>query len=439
MNRLSAIKSLSVVILNLLVLLLPCGASAFSGSGKPFPAFVCGGHNQVAVMFVGHGEPPTFEEGNVPTYFWDGTPFGPHGVELGVPEQYQLTEWGAAFEEIATALAYQFGDYNGNGIRYEVLPFPMGDVPPFFTFEAFISMVEAEYMALGNYSPHSDMLREHVDNTRVGIMGCNIDMYLALLDDYPRIPDVLHEIAQNPRYKRVVVAPLLLSRSSHSQEVEEIAHEWVAKERPMEVVYLEPLFEIPFARRRIVSAVAEMAKLVRESVPASIPDDKIGVVVGAHGTPYKPPYPEFGWEEGDLYSRLPLFEEDFLEAISNELPWELRNGRMSFSHPTIEESLAAFEADGKTHAILVPSVFKTPSIHTMWDLGIAAVGRPVLPSEGVVSFTRPSGMTVWFTSKGIADEEPGRELLRSSMRFVAESGLLELFENNREQHPRRDR
>ena len=41
-------------------------------------------------------------------------------------------------------------------------------------------------------------------------------------------------------------------------------------------------------------------------------------------------------------------------------------------------------------------------------------------------------MTVWFSANGIADQNPGKRLLRNSMRFVSETGLLELFETKRE-------
>jgi hypothetical protein len=59
----------------------------------------------------------------------------------------------------------------GSGIYHEVASFPMGDVPPFFTWPAFIGKSQAKYAAIGNYSPHNDMLIEHVENTRVGITG----------------------------------------------------------------------------------------------------------------------------------------------------------------------------------------------------------------------------------------------------------------------------
>ena len=71
-------------------------------------------------MFVGHGEPETAEDGDIPIVNADGSPFGPHGVELGVPEAYQYTEWAAAYEEIATAIAYIFGDINNNCVVHEV-------------------------------------------------------------------------------------------------------------------------------------------------------------------------------------------------------------------------------------------------------------------------------------------------------------------------------
>ena len=71
----------------------------------------------------------------------------------------------------------------------------------------------------------------------------------------------------------------------------------------------------------------------------------------------------------------------------------------------IEDALADFEVDGFTHIVVVPSAFPTTAIHTTWDVANAAVGRAVLPEEGVVMQTRPSGMNVYYSSEGIADIE----------------------------------
>ena len=83
------------------------------------------GKRRIALMYVGHGEPAMVEDGFKPLSFPDGSLFGPHAVELGVPEEFQYTEWAAAYEEIATAIAYIFGDTNGNGIIHEVAIVPI--------------------------------------------------------------------------------------------------------------------------------------------------------------------------------------------------------------------------------------------------------------------------------------------------------------------------
>ena len=41
--------------------------------------------DRVAVLYVCHGEPAVFENGDVPIRFPDGSEFGPHGAEIGVP------------------------------------------------------------------------------------------------------------------------------------------------------------------------------------------------------------------------------------------------------------------------------------------------------------------------------------------------------------------
>ncbi len=163
-----------------------------------------------------------------------------------------------------------------------------------------------------------------------------------------------------------------------------------------------------------------------------MPDEHIGVILAAHGTPYVPPYPEFGWQEGDIFSKLTLTEGDFHADIASAIPWPIRTGRMSYGEPTIEQSLAEFENDGKKHVIVVPSAFPTAAIHTMWDIAEPSVGRPLNPAEGIVQHERDSGLMVHYTSQGYADVEPGKSDLRDGLRFVAEMGLLELFERNRD-------
>jgi hypothetical protein len=74
--------------------------------------------DKIALLFVGHGEPATAADGDVPITLADGTPFGPHAASLGVPPEAQYTEWAAAYEEIATAMTYIFDDLNGNGVPH---------------------------------------------------------------------------------------------------------------------------------------------------------------------------------------------------------------------------------------------------------------------------------------------------------------------------------
>ena len=230
---------------------------------------------RIALMFVGHGEPAAVEDGDVPIVFPDGSPFGPHGAEAGVPEAYQHTEWAAAYEEIATALTYIFGDMNGNGIEHEVAVIPEGDVPDFFTWEIFHATIYRNYELTGNYSPHNDSLREHVSSLTIGVRGAQIDVYLALLDDVPRIPDVVHEIA-NGSYDELVVVPMLVSNSTHTDEItgqmEDVSH----LTGDMEVLVTEPFFEVPYMRKSLGDGIVAMAHHLRKSVPSEVEDHNIG-------------------------------------------------------------------------------------------------------------------------------------------------------------------
>jgi protoheme ferro-lyase len=384
---------------------------------------------KVAVLFVGHGEPAVVEDGDVPITLADGTPFGPHGVSLGVPEEYQYTEWAAAYEEIATALTYIFGDMNNNGILHELMIFPMGDVPPFFTWEAFHAEIYAVYGSFGNYSPHNDVLREHVDNVEIQVCSgeddVQVDTYLAYLDAVPRIMDVVWELTQADDYDELVVIPLLLAESTHTQEVTSLVCETAHLTGDMQVLVLEPFFEVPFMQRRLKQAIVAMAEYLRESVPADVEDADIGVMLASHGTPYVPPFPEFGWQEGEIFSNLIPTEDAFHREIERALPWTTRTGRMNYSSPTLEESLEAFENDGLSHVIVVPSAFPTPAMHTMWDVPHAIFGHAVVPDDGIVAETRPSGMTVYYTALGYADLDFGRDEFRAGLGMLGTMGVME--------------
>ncbi len=100
----------------------------------------CGQEKPVAVLFVAHGEPTTFDDGTAVAEFWDGTLLGPSGTTLDVPASEQATIWAAGYEETAAALTCQHGDFNQNGIAHELAMFPAGDVPPFFTWDAYKGM-----------------------------------------------------------------------------------------------------------------------------------------------------------------------------------------------------------------------------------------------------------------------------------------------------------
>ena len=381
--------------------------------------------DKIALLFVGHGEPATAADGDVPITLADGTPFGPHAASLGVPPEAQYTEWAAAYEEIATAMTYIFDDSNGNGVPHEVAIVPEGDVPAFFVWPAFHASIYEHYQACDNYSPHNDWLRAHVESLNVEVCGEGVDAYLAYLDAVPRIRDVIWEITRTREYRELVVVPMLLADSTHTQEVDALVEESAHLLGDMEWVVTEPFFEVPFVQRRFRDATLAMAHSVRAALPPDVPDFNIGVVLASHGSPYVPALPEFGWKEGEIYSDLVPTEDAFHDEIAERLPWMSRTGRMAYSSPTIEQALAEFEADGFTHVMVIPSAFPTPAIHTMWDVAVASVGRAVLPQEGVVTSTRPSGMQVYYTSAGLADFGPGLASFRDGLDFMGVSGVME--------------
>jgi protoheme ferro-lyase len=382
---------------------------------------------RIAVLYVGHGEPTVFEDGDIPISFPDGSEFGPHGAELGVPVEFQHTEWAAAYEEIATAMTYILVDVNGNGIKHEMAIAPVGDVPPFFTWPAFYADIQQRYQAFENYSPHNDSIRDHVESLDLRVDGVIIDTYLTYLDAVPRIPDTIWELTHAHDYSKLVVVPMLLASSTHTKEVEDQINETAALLGDMEVVVTEPFYEVPYMRERISDAVVAMAHHLYASIPEGIPDEEVGVLLASHGSPYVPPHGEFGWEEGEIFSHLVPTEDAFHDELSARLPWQTRTGRMNYSSPSIEESVAAMEADGVRHLVVTPTAFPTAAMHTQWDVAESAIDRAAMPAEGIIVHERESGMRIYYTAQGFADLDVGREHFREGLRFLGQVGTMEVI------------
>ena len=378
---------------------------------------------KVGVVFVGHGEPSSYADGDVAITFPDGRALGPFAASLGVPLAAQSTEWAAAYDEIATAMTYIFGDLNENEVLHEMMLSPVGDVPPFFTWEAFRAQLVEIYASFGDHSPHSELIAEHVAGLDLDVEGVEIDTYLAYLDAVPRIPDVMFEIGDD--YDRLVVVPMLLASSTHTQEVAEQVEQ--SAQEGAEIIVVDPFYEVPFMRDRVAAAVVATADRLRGLLPADTSDSEVGVLLVAHGTPYVPPEPAFGWQEGEIFSHLTFIEDKFHDTLAAAFPFAVKTGRMNYAEPSIEVTLAEFEADGIKHVLVVPSAFPTAAMHTMWDVAEPTVGRAITPDEGIVVHTRDSGMTVYYSAEGYADFEQGRQEFRAGLEYLAESGVREVL------------
>ncbi|MGE5598856.1 MAG: ferrochelatase [Bacteroidota bacterium] len=412
-------------------------------------------YQSVAVLFVAHGEPASFDEGKERIIDPDGTLHGPFAPNLIRPyeikepgEQYWM--WAALYEEVAEALTYQFGDMNGNGILHELRFVPEGDVPRFFSWTAFREGAKQQYAYLGG-SPHNAAWKEHVERIRLSLLNKSIDVHLAYMEAKPTVAQKVWDLVISGRYDKLVVVPLLLSESTHTQEIRAEAEEWIRKAeertgRPVEVVWAHPFFTEPYVRTLHAKAVAGMVQWIRETeVPSEVTDDQIGVVLASHGDPYPPPYPEFGWQEGEVYSHVYLMEKDFHDTVAKMLPYgtdDILMGNNEFRPPSVDQAVTQLIAKGKTAVIVVPASFPTTSMHTMWDIGEAASGLPPqnfhgVPPANIACWQRTAGGhtgTVYYSSRGYGDQEPGASYIRDGMRFVAEVALLELFEKHRAEY-----
>ena len=61
--------------------------------------------------------------------------------------------------------------------------------PASSTGRPFMPSIFDHYELFGNYSPHNELIQEHVESLKIKVQGAQYRCYLALLDEVPRIRD----------------------------------------------------------------------------------------------------------------------------------------------------------------------------------------------------------------------------------------------------------
>ena len=143
---------------------------------------------------------------------------------------------------------------------------------------------------------------------------------------------VVYEISQQD-YDELVVIPMLVSKSTHTDEITDQIEEFVHLIEGVEVTIWNRFLKCPYMRDSLGDAVVSWLTSNREQLPGEVQDHNIGMLLASHGTPYVPPFPEFGWKEGDIYSELIPTEDAFHEDVGRKLPWAAKTGRMKYSSP----------------------------------------------------------------------------------------------------------
>jgi protoheme ferro-lyase len=426
-QHLFANSSAGICCLWLFLLLGPAALALGATTQDPVISYAEGKNHSIAVLFVGHGEPETLADWSEHHLFADGSSLGPSGETLGVPPDERDTIYAAAYEEIATAMSYQMKDMNGNGIKHELALTPQGDVPASFTYPAFKGMVQMEMAQLG-MSPHNTLVFSRINAMKTTPLAAFADFYWAMLDARPMIPDAVSQIKKRGHYSHVIVIPLFLSSdSTHTQEIREMVPTAMARNSlDAKIIFGKTFFENDYVLNLHLTAIAGQVEQMRGRLPPEAANQDIGVVIAGHGDPFVLPYPEFGYEEGDIHSNLTATENTFARLLARRLPYESLLGVNEFRLPNVGMALEEMLKRNKSHILVVPAIFPTASFHSMWDIPMKVLKRPIKASEGYGSRAHESGTVIWYSPLGYGDSAAGASLIRRGLQFTLAQSLLEV-------------
>jgi protoheme ferro-lyase len=230
------------------------------------------------------------------------------------------------------------------------IPFPLR---PFF-FHA----LRKEYLRAGG-SPHNKIhhyLCQAVQVSMPETLQKESRFYLAYLDSNPR-PDEMAIRAMNEGADRIILLPIFITISSHTQAGREMVAALEPEKYGVALVEAEPLWNSALLQEYfVVRANVERGELER---------DKVGVLLVGHGQPE-------AWDA--IYPTQTQHENLYREGIKQHL---VRDGYraekvvltwMSFQRPFIAEGLRLLAASGVEQILVFPVSISADSLHSEVDV-----------------------------------------------------------------------
>ena len=263
------------------------------------------GSGQTAVLYYTHGEPPA----------------------------YSAMPWIETFHEL-----------DSDGVSFIPRPFR-----PFFLYN-----LRREYLDIGGSAHnkvHQIMLRS-LEETMPVAKSKGVRFYQGFLDNPPR-PDEAAIQAVNEGASRLVVMPVFLTDSSHTQAGQEMLEALELEKLGVEVCYATPLWDSPALRQMFLARAAQNLDGVDKS--------RVGILLVGHGQPedWDKIYPT--QTEQELLFREAVREmliQDGYRAENIVLAW------MEFKEPKIQPAVSELLRNGVERLLVFSASISADSIHS---------------------------------------------------------------------------
>lgn len=266
----------------------------------------------------------------------------------GEPAQYDPLPWIETMREFDQDQA-------------EFIPVPFR---PFFFYT-----FRSEYLQIGT-SPHNEIHAALVDQLSQNLQAVSptTQVYLAFLDSDPR-PDEMLIRAINEGASRVIVMPVFVTVSSHTQAGEELIAALQPEKYGLEVCQASPLWDAELLQQSFVERTnAHLGETAKA---------KTGVLLIGHGQPA-------AWD--GIYPTQTEQENLYREAIKAKLvaegysPENVVLAWMEFKTPSIETGLQELAAHGVEKIIVFSTSISAKSIHSEIEVP-KAIAAAKLPAQ----------------------------------------------------------
>jgi sirohydrochlorin ferrochelatase len=251
----------------------------------------------------------------------------------GEPPAYSPMPWIETFHEL-----------DGDGVSF--IPWPFRP--------AFLNNLRREYLVVGGSAHnkvHQIMLQSLIQ-TLPQAKSQGVRFYQAFLDNPPR-PDEMAIEAINDGASKLVVLPVFLTDSSHTQAGQEMIDAVGYEQYGVEVCYAKPLWDTEALQQMFVERANEN---LGDTAKA-----QVGIVLVGHGQPddWDAIYPTQTEQEN-------LFRKQVRERLvaAGYLADHISLGWMEFKEPDIEQAVSELVFKGVKRLLIFSASISADSIHS---------------------------------------------------------------------------